>query len=226
MTAGAALIAALFALLPSAPPEPKLTARFIGNMAFAISDGKTTLYTDFPYESGAFGYMSYDLASLPAPGSVCLITHGHLDHFDARLFEKMDAKVIAPPDLGATLPAGRVIPFAPKIAYADFTVEPVKTPHAKIDHYSYLVTWRGVRLYFTGDTESTDALLAQRNLDAAFVSPWLIREVAKQGARIDARKVVVYHHRADETVPAFQGRIVPKQGDTLTLEASRPGAAR
>ncbi|MCI0415294.1 hypothetical protein L0222_21180, partial [bacterium] len=39
----------------------ELEFRFIGNMAFAISDGKVTLYTDFPYESGAFGYMKYDL---------------------------------------------------------------------------------------------------------------------------------------------------------------------
>ena len=58
---------------PLRPPDPpRLTARFIGNMAFAITDGKTTLYTDFPYESGAFGYMSYDFASLPkAPRTPC-----------------------------------------------------------------------------------------------------------------------------------------------------------
>lgn len=196
-------------------------------MAFAITDGKTTLYTDFPYESGAFGYMSYDFASLPkAPNAVCLITHGHLDHFDPKLLAKLDAKVIAPPELAATLPAGRVIPFAPKIVYGDLTVETFKTPHGKIDHYSYLVTWRGRRLYFTGDTESTDALLAQRNLDVAFVSPWLIDIVAKKNARIDAKRVVAYHHQTGETVPAMQDRIVPKQGETLTLEASRSGAGR
>ena len=219
MTTGAALLAALLALSPGSPPEPRLTARFIGNMAFAISDGKTTLYSDFPYESGAFGYMSYDFASLPKTvNAVCLITHGHRDHFDPKLFAQLDAKVIAPPDLAATLPADRVIPFAPKIVSGDITVETLKTPHAKIDHSSYLVTWHGRRLYFTGDTESTDALLAQRNLDAAFVSPWLIEAVAKRGARIDARKVVVYHHKADETIPAAPNRVVPKQGETLALD--------
>jgi hypothetical protein len=46
------------AVLPA--QAPSLTATFIGNMAFAITDGATTLYTDFPYESGVFGYMAYD----------------------------------------------------------------------------------------------------------------------------------------------------------------------
>ena len=41
-----------------------LSFQFIGNMAFSISDGKTTLYSDFPYESSAFGYMKYDLKSV------------------------------------------------------------------------------------------------------------------------------------------------------------------
>jgi hypothetical protein len=31
---------------------PSLEARFVGNMAFAISDGSTTVMTDFPYQSG------------------------------------------------------------------------------------------------------------------------------------------------------------------------------
>jgi hypothetical protein len=29
-----------------------LEARFIGNMAYAVSAGATTMFTDFPYESG------------------------------------------------------------------------------------------------------------------------------------------------------------------------------
>src|SRR5262249_49535291 len=78
------LVAASFAL---AQPPVLLTARFIGNMAFAITDGKTTLYSDYPYEPGAFGYMSYDFAKEPkAADCLCLITHGHRDHFDPALF--------------------------------------------------------------------------------------------------------------------------------------------
>jgi len=221
MTAWAALVAALLAPLPGSADLPRLTARFIGNMAFAITDGTATLYTDFPYESGASGYMRYDFASVPkAKNSLCLITHGHLDHFDPSLFAKMEAKVIAPPTLAATLPADRVIPFAARMLWQDLVIDPRKTPHGTIDHCSYLVTWRGLRLYFTGDTDSAEALLAAKNLDYAFVSPWLLEKVGRQNASIDARHVIVYHHRTDEKVDPVQNAIVPKPGDVLVLSRS------
>ena len=209
-----------------APPAPPIQAQFIGNMAFAITDGKTVIYTDFPYESGAFGYMAYDFARVPkAPGSLFLITHGHKDHFDPALLAKMDGKVIAPQKVEATLPAARVIPFAPKMTYRDITVEAFPTPHANVDHASYLVTWHGVRLYFTGDTESTDQLLATKNIDYAFVSPWLLGSVAQKKGRIDARHVICYHHRAeDNAIPDVQNRIVPRPGAVIPLEPAPPGS--
>jgi hypothetical protein len=137
----------------------------------------------------------------------------------------MDAMLIAPPDVEARVPKDRVIPFAPKMQFRDVTIEAFETPHAGIGHASYLVTWHGRRLYFTGDTDSVDRLLAVRNLDAAFVSPWLLEKVAKQKGRIDARQVVCYHQQAGEDVPAFQDRIVPKQGETLALPAPTAAAA-
>src|SRR5215472_1135176 len=118
----------------------RLTATFIGNMAFAITDGKSTIYTDYPYDPGAFGYMTYDFAKVPkASPALCLITHGHRDHFDPTLFARMDAKVIAPPELEATLPKDRVIPLAPRMEWNDVAIEAFPTPHGTIDHRSYLV---------------------------------------------------------------------------------------
>lgn len=210
----------------AASPSGSLTATFIGNMAFAITDGETTLYTDFPYESGYSGYMTYDFDSVPkAKDSLCLITHGHRDHFDAGLLAKTSCRVIAPADAAASLPADRVVPLAPRMSFRGIDIRPVETPHARVGHDSYLVTWHGARLYFTGDTESTDALLAQRNLDAAFVSPWLLDAVARANARIDAKRVVVYHHRSDESVFAAPGRIVPRQGDTIRIDAPAASAS-
>lgn len=90
-----------FALLAAAPAASRdtLTFRFIGNMAYAISDGKTTLYTDFPYQSVYSEYRTYDFEAVPKGGdSVCLITHGHFDHFDPSLFPRMDCALIAPAD--------------------------------------------------------------------------------------------------------------------------------
>jgi L-ascorbate metabolism protein UlaG (beta-lactamase superfamily) len=219
-------VALNLALAIAAPGPEKLEVRFIGNMAFSITDGKTTLLMDFPYQSGAFGYMTYDTAAASVPpGSLCLVTHGHLDHFDPSLFRPLDAALIAPPSTVAKLDkqeTKRAIALAPKMSYRDIRIEAFRTPHGDIEHYSYLVAWHGLRLYFTGDTDSTEELLAMRDLDVAFVSPWLIEAVANQKGRIDSRLLVAYHHRAGETVAALQNRRVPKQGETFTLDARAP----
>src|SRR5262249_47901884 len=219
----AALAAALFALSPVPDAPPRLTARFIGNMAFVITDGRTTLFTDFPYEPGAFGYMTYDFASVPEPpGSPCLTTPRHRGHSDAALFAKMppDTGIVAPPALAATLPAGRVLPFGPKIVYRDLTIEPVETPHGTIAHASYLVTWHGRRLYFTGDTDRYDDLVSRHGLDDAFVSPWLLAAIVRNGKSIDARRLIVYPHKPDETIARLPSAfvVIPKQGETLALD--------
>jgi Xaa-Pro aminopeptidase len=216
-----ALAAACLLLSMAQAQADQLELRFIGNMAFAISDGSTTLYTDFPYESGYSDYMTYDFDAVPkTPGALCLITHGHRDHFDAPLFAKMEARLIAPPAVAAKVSAGRAIPFAPKMSYRNIAIEALPTPHASIEHFSYLVTWHGRRLYFTGDTDSTDQLLAMRDLDVAFVSPWLLEAVADKKKSIDAKQVVVYHQTSDENVPLIQNRIVLRQGEAFLLEAA------
>ena len=63
-----------------------------------------------------------------------------------------------------------------------------------------------------------------KNLDYAFVSPWLIGKIAQQKGRIDAKTVVCYHHKADDKVPALQDRIVPQPGAVLTLVAAAPSS--
>ena len=76
----------------------EFTFQFIGNMAFKITDGETTLISDFPYRSGAYGYMEYDMADVkPIVDGVSLITHFHADHWDKKLFAEMDLALIAPP---------------------------------------------------------------------------------------------------------------------------------
>jgi L-ascorbate metabolism protein UlaG (beta-lactamase superfamily) len=201
----------------------ELRFTFIGNMAFAITDGRTTLYTDFPYQSGYSVYMTYEFDAVPKVSeALCLVTHGHPDHFEPGLFARMDAKLIAPRSVEEQVPADRVIPLARRMTYRDIEIEAFPTKHHAIEHYSYLVTWHGRRLYFTGDTDSTDQLLAMRDLDVAFVSPWLMELVAEKKGRVDARKVVCYHQTFDEKVPAFQDRLVLKQGGEFVLPAA-PG---
>ena len=213
-----ALGLALLLASGSPQPRPALEARFIGNMAFAISDGATTLVSDFPYESGYGRYMTYDSALIRSAteSTLALITHSHRDHWDARLFADTGWKVAGPADVIAGIDPARVVPSGSGGAYESLRIEALETPHASVGHYSYIVTWHGRRLYFTGDTESTQALLAAKDLDVAFVSPWLYRAVLLAGQRIDAKQIVIYHHEAGEQIPGCgRGCSVPRQGDVL-----------
>jgi hypothetical protein len=80
------------------------------------------------------------------------------------------------------------------------------------------VTWQARRLYFSGDTDDARSIIAAKSLDVAFISPWLYRSVNRQRARIDAKRVVIYHHEAGEQVAGCAaGCTVPRQGDTIAI---------
>jgi L-ascorbate metabolism protein UlaG (beta-lactamase superfamily) len=201
----------------AAPQPAQLSARFIGNMAFAITDGTTTVMTDFPYQSGYSAYMTYPASEIRSDTAqtISLITHRHPDHWEPGLFARTNWKVIGPRDVVSGVAADRRLEPG-EIVKGVLRVEPVATPHAGIGHDSYLVTWHGRRLWFTGDTESLDALSTTKSLDVAFVSPWLWSSALKRGLTIDAKRIVVYHHQAGETVAQCTGRCtVPRQGDVF-----------
>jgi hypothetical protein len=103
------------------------------------------------------------------------------------------------------------------IRWEGITIRPVATSHGSLEHYSYFLEWDGMRLYFSGDTEDPEPLIAARDLDVAFVSPWLLEIVHRRGLATTARQIVVYHHKAGEAVAEIQGRLVPRQGQVLDL---------
>lgn len=214
-----AALALTTALAPAAAqPRPALEARFLGNMAFAISDGVTTLMSDFPYQSGYSRYMTYDPALIRSTtaSTLALITHRHGDHWEPALFSATNWKVAGPADVTAAVDPSRVVPLAGGATFGAIQIEAIETPHASIGHYSYIVTWHGRRLYFSGDTESPDSLLSARNLDVAFVSPWQYRAALRSGKPIDARRIVIYHHEAGQRVAECgDGCTLPRQGDVL-----------
>jgi L-ascorbate metabolism protein UlaG (beta-lactamase superfamily) len=202
------------------PPRPlSLRATFIGNEAWHITDGEYTVLTDFPYESGYSGYMTWDASMVPKisdPAKLLIVTtHEHRDHFSAGLIASMKAGgVIGPAAVGK---AG--IPPSGDARFGPIRVQSIATPHAGIEHYSHVIDWKGILIYLPGDTEEAKSLLEARNLDVAFVTPWMLRAVERQGAKIDARRVIVVHHEAGEAVKAYQGSLVPRQGVVLTLES-------
>jgi L-ascorbate metabolism protein UlaG (beta-lactamase superfamily) len=205
-----------------------LTARFIGNEGFELTDGKTVVLTDFPYDSGAFGYMTYGKDELrERKGSLCLITHAHADHFDAALAAKVGCRVLGPPSVLAKVPADRALSAgagAP-IRFGSAAITPVRTGHGDEPHFSYLLEWDGLRLYFTGDTDGAAELSRQGPLDALFISPWLLSESRKAGKLPKAARVFVYHHQATEKVADCSGACtVARQGEIYEIRGE--GGAR
>jgi L-ascorbate metabolism protein UlaG (beta-lactamase superfamily) len=202
-------------------PRAALQARFIGQMAFAITDGSATVITDFPYQIGYADAPPYEPKELSGglPSTLALITHKHLDHWEPALFAKTSWKVAGPDDVISGVSADRVIALKGTTTWGPVQIESLETPHARIGHYSYILTWQGKRLYFSGDTDDGRSVILAKNLDAAFVSPWLYRIVMKVGRRIDAKRVVIYHHEAGQQVPGCQaGCVIPKQGDTIPIQ--------
>jgi L-ascorbate metabolism protein UlaG (beta-lactamase superfamily) len=218
-------VAVLFLVAPVARAG-ELTFTLIGNEAFHINDGETTLLSDFPYRSGAFGYAEYDLNSLPPiRNGLTLITHSHSDHWNRAAFEEMSIDVIGPAGITERLDQSRVIPLQTDkpIRHRGITIEVMETPHKlSVQHYSYRVTWHGIRFYFPGDTESPDDVLKQRDIDVMFITPWLIESIQAQGKSIDAKRLVGYHLFPDEKAPPFQECVTLSQGESFTVPYGDP----
>ncbi len=194
--------------------------RFIGNQAFEITDGETTLLSDFPYQPGYAGYMRYAEKEIHRrENAICLITHRHLDHFDPSLVKKVGCTLVAPKEVTSKLPGVPSLDLKEGVRFGPIGIHPVRTPHRGLEHYSYLVTWQGRRLYFVGDTTSYEALVATEDLDVLFVTPWLANNTLRAGRQLPGDKRVIYHHKPREEVPACRDCVVPKQGDGFEIPA-------
>lgn len=221
---GLALVLIALGIAPAGAEA--LKARFIGNEAFEITDGKVTLLTDFPYHSGAYGYMKYRFDEVQPAGKVlCLITHRHEDHFDAAQFKKTGWSLLGPAGMVRGVDASRLLPIQDLVRFEAIEIRPLRTPHAELEHYSYWVRWKGLKLFFSGDTEELDALTRVGKLDALFISPWLLESWQGTGAAGTAGKVIVYHHKADEKIECA-GCIVLKQGDVIEIPYAADDASR
>ena len=194
-----------------------LHAEFLGNAAFRITDNDMTLFTDFPYESGTFGYMEYDPSELVLrTQAFCIFTHAHADHFAPALLGKVGCTVIGPESVLKSATSQKAIALSEKIDLPNMSIFPVKTEHGK-DHFSYRVVWHGKSLYFTGDTDSIDELKQQAPMDVLFITPWLLEKAQASQALPKTSKIIIYHHRTGESVDACSQCVVPSQGQNFTF---------
>jgi L-ascorbate metabolism protein UlaG (beta-lactamase superfamily) len=223
----------------------QLEIKYIGHAAFRITDGQTTLVVDFPY---GWGYMEYKMEDVtPIKDGLFLITHGHPDHWEGEVFEQMDKEmhltIIGPPDVLEEVDCDRKIPFGDVdmghrtdiMTYKDITIQGVRTPHwnwpeypAGIQHYSYLVSWHGLRFYFPGDDDyiigngiggdnSPPLISTIKNIDVMLIKSLVIQENEGKMLPIDAKTLILNQFKPDEQVPPFQNYLRLKQGEIIKV---------
>jgi L-ascorbate metabolism protein UlaG (beta-lactamase superfamily) len=209
-------VSVLLTLALLVSPGAPLSIRFLGNAGFELTDGDATILVDFPYESGAFGYMTFDETELrERQPSLCLFTHRHRDHFDAQTIATIGCKVAGPSDLLAALPESARAGDGPQWSFAGAEVRCIPTEHAGIGHCSMLVAWRGQRLYFTGDIEDLTGFdRVEGGLDVVFLPSWFASQAGAVKAKHPDARIVIQHHKSDEAV-SCAGCEVPRQGASV-----------
>ena len=172
--------------------QNKIKIKFIGNCGLYLSDGQTNLYIDFPYKSGAYGYMKYDSSEIDKikDNSIFLFTHRHADHYSRKILKRIKNK-----QYGKVFGNWNIRKIEKlNNSISDFKIETFKTKHRfTFKHYSYLITWHGKRLFFSGDTESATTIAEVKDMDWAFVPNWIILDANEKNLKIDADKIGIYH---------------------------------
>ena len=192
--------------------------RYLANASIELSDSESTIYIDFPYESGAYNFMTYDISiAKPVGKTLCLITHKHEDHFESKLIDEFGCQVLGPPDVVAQVKNDRILPMHDGTAhFGAAVITAIETPHADMGHYSYRIDWAGQVVYFVGDTDQPSFVYEETDLDILFVTPWLLGASMETEIPLPAKQVVVYHHRGP---PKWECGfcIIPVQGQNIEL---------
>jgi L-ascorbate metabolism protein UlaG (beta-lactamase superfamily) len=178
---------------------------FIGNCGFHMTDGKTDFYIDFPYKSGAYGYMEFNEAELDSikSNSIFIFTHKHADHYS-----KKNLKKVMKIKKGKAFGVSNIAELEKLSESIDnFEIQAFKTKHTffgvPFRHYSYLITWHGKRIFISGDTPNPETIGNMQHIDLAFVPYWLLNNATEQGIKVDAKMFAIYHLHPDQ-IPSIK----------------------
>jgi len=210
-------IITLFLTQTSLAQENKVTIRFIGNCGLHMTDGTTTIYTDFPYKSGAYGYMKFSKAELDSiqANSIFIFTHIHADHYSGKnmrsILKEKGSKKFTPRRMKKLKKHAKKIP--------DFDIQIIKTKHRfSLKHVSYLITWHGKKIFLSGDTESAQTAGELKDIDWAFIPSWILLDAKEKNIQIDAKRKAVYHlYPNQKTKPQENTIFLNKTGETISI---------
>lgn len=197
----------------------EIKIKFIGNCGLYLTDGNSNLYIDFPYKSGAYGYMKYDNTEIDSiqDNSIFLFTHRHADHYSKKILKQIKNK-----HNGKVFGNWNIKKFDKLNNSIDnFKIETFKTKHRfTFKHYSYLITWHDKKIYLSGDTESAETIATVKDVDWAFVPYWIMLDAKDKNLKIDADKIGIYHLYPDQKINnSSPDKIVllDKQGKVISI---------
>ncbi len=152
-----------------------------------------------------------------------LITDIHQDHMDpgaVATLSKAGTEIMAAPAVVATVKTASPIANGETKTWHGWTIEaipaynlkrgpsPGKLFHDKGRGNGYVVTYGGMRFYFSGDTESVPEMRALKNIDVAFVCmnlPYTMPpEEAAEAVKAFHPKIVIPYHYKGSDLAVFQ----------------------
>ena len=92
-------------------------------------------------------------------------------------------------------------------------IQAIRTESAQTEHYSYVIDWGGKKIYLSGDTGDIEHLATLPEVDIAFITPWLLKTLAKRTRCQTLRKLLFI---SIKTMRLFQ----------TALDVSYPSAAK
>lgn len=200
---------------PTSAGPVKITPLFHASTLIE-ADGKT-IYLDPAKPAKFAGHPKADLI---------LITDIHPDHMDPAsiaVVSQAGAEIVAAPAVLATVKTAQPIANGETKTWQGWTIEaipaynlargpsPGKLFHDKGRGNGYVLTYGGVRFYFSGDTEGVPEMRALKNIDVAFVCmnlPYTMPpdEAADAVKAFHPKLVIPYHYRGSD-LSVFQKRL-------------------
>ena len=182
-----------------------------------IEAGGKAIYVD-PAEPAKFD-------GLPK-ADLILITHIHSDHMDPASIAKIakaGTEIMAPPTVVQTVKSAKPITNGQSATWEGWTIDavpaynlkrgpaPGKLFHDKGRDNGYVLTYGGVRFYFSADTENIPEMRALKNIDVAFICmnlPYTMPpEEAADAVKAFHPKVVIPYHYHGSDLAIFQKRL-------------------
>jgi hypothetical protein len=157
------------------------------------------IFTDFPYKSGAYGYLEYDMDSvdLGKPNQYLLFTHQHKDHYDGKLVRKSGTEKITP-----LMSKGKRNKLLKELSDKfGIQIKSFKTRHRySVKHRSLAIEWNGKKIFIFGDTDKdTPDYLYQNEIDLLFITAWQVPKLKQQNHAYAFKNIILYHLRSQHS---------------------------